>query len=68
MRVSITAGRPIRIGVAMPSSSASWAARSTRSSSPSANATRLAVDARAAPNTGRITMPVEYTKRLRLWR
>ena len=33
---SMTCGRPIRIGSAMPSSSTTCAARSTRSSSPSA--------------------------------
>jgi hypothetical protein len=34
-------GRPIRIGSAILSSSSTWAARSTRSSSPSAKTTRF---------------------------
>lgn len=36
MRASMTAGRPIRVSWARPSSRTTWAARSARSSSPSA--------------------------------
>ena len=39
-RLAITAGRPIRIGVAIFSSMTTCTARSTRSSSPSANTMR----------------------------
>ena len=44
-------------GFAIPSCSTNSAARSTRSSSPSANTMRAAFDF-AVANTGRITIPV----------
>ncbi len=55
IRISITSGRPIRMGLSVVSSSMAWAVRRTRSSSPSAKTMRRsAVD--AASNTGRISI------------
>ncbi len=52
----------MRIGLPMPSSRMTWAARSTRSSSPSAKAIRLPA-AWARSIIGFITMPERKTKR-----
>ncbi len=63
MRMSITSGRPIRIGFASPSSTAICVARSTRSSSPSAKITRFGARF-AAWNTGLMIVAEWYTNEL----
>ncbi len=60
----MTEGRPIRIGTAVPSSRRTWAARSTRSSSPSEKTTRLRSAIFAAAKIGFMTKPERKTKRL----
>ena len=55
--MATTAGRPMRIGTARPSSMRVCAARSTRSCSPSANTTRFG-SRRAASKIGFISRPV----------
>ncbi len=56
MRAAMTSVRPTSTGRASPSSTATCAARSTRSSSPSAYTTRFGA-CLAAANTGSIVVP-----------
>ncbi len=60
MRCSMTVGRPIRIGVAIFSSTTTCTARSTRSSSPSAKISRFFSGAtrRALVKIGFIIVPL----------
>ncbi|MNT66363.1 hypothetical protein D3C72_2044240 [compost metagenome] len=62
-RVSMICGRPMRIGMPVPSSKSTWAARSTRSSSPSAKMMRFFSAAFAALKTGFMMKPERQTKR-----
>ena len=61
MRWAMMSGRPIRVGRANPSSTTIWAARSTRSSSPSEKATRFLVARLAAVKIGFMRVPEAYT-------